>query len=78
MILRPAHRIEFDPSLVEHRDAVRDYMKRFAWSDTKFRFNDNPNFGSIHHMVQEKMLIWYMAQEQNKASRSRSKAGPSA
>lgn len=71
MILQHPHRVEFDPSQEDHRNAVRDYMQRFAWSDTKFRFNDNPNFGSIHHMIQEKMLIWYMAQEENRSKRAK-------
>ena len=71
MILKHPNRIDFDPSNQNHRNAVRDYMRRNAWSDTKLRFNDNPHFGSVAHMVQEKLLVWYMSQEENRANRSK-------
>ena len=63
MILQHPATTEFDPSNKEHRQAVRDFLKRNAWSDSKYRFKYNPAYGSIANQVQEKLLAWYIDQE---------------
>jgi hypothetical protein len=65
MMLQHPNRIKFDPSDQEHRLAVRDFLKRHSWGDVKMRFAEDPAFNSIATQVQEKLLNWYLTQEQN-------------
>lgn len=65
MILRHKNTIDFDPNNKDHRQAVKDFMIRNHWSDTELRFNLDPTYSSIIHQVQEKLLKWYIQQEEN-------------
>ena len=60
MLLRHPVRVDFDPSVKEHRFAVRSFMKRNAWADSPLKFNYDPSFGSIAEQVHVKLLQWYM------------------
>jgi len=73
MLLQKSPTVKFDPSKKEHRQAVRDFMKRRAWADTKLRFSHDPEYGSVADQVQAKLLAWYMSQEEGrKGSRKNS------
>jgi hypothetical protein len=61
--------VTFDPSLKEHRAAVRAFMKRKAWMDSPIKFRNDPNFGSVADQVQTKLLQWYMEQEDVKEAK---------
>jgi hypothetical protein len=63
MILCHQETIKFDASNKEHRDAVRCFMKRFAWADSPIRFAPSPVYSNLVHEIREEMLQWYMAQE---------------
>lgn len=69
MILQHPATIDFDPSNKEHRHAVKDFLKRKAWSDTKLRFTHDPVYGSIASQVQGKLLDWYLKQEDNRSKK---------
>ena len=64
MLLQMPKTIKFDPSLKEHRAAVRAFMKRRAWMDSPIRFSHDPAYGSVVEQVQVKLLQWYMEQEE--------------
>ena len=63
MLLQKMNTVAFDPSNPEHRLAVASFMKRTAWSDSKFRFSHDPAFGSVADQVKVKMLHWYIQQD---------------
>lgn len=65
MILVHAQLTEFNPSIKAHRDAVKAFMKRFAWADSPLKFAHDPSYGngSVAEQVQSKLLNWYLAQE---------------
>ena len=65
MILQHSATTDFDPSNKEHRQAVKDFLKRKAWADAKFRFTHDPVYGSVASQVQGKLLDWYLEQEDN-------------
>jgi len=71
MLLRHPEVVAFDPSKKEHRQAVRDFMKRRAWADTAMRFAHDPSYASVANQVQCKLLEWYMHHE---VSRGKKKA----
>jgi hypothetical protein len=56
--------VEFDPSVKAHRMAVHAFMKRNAWGDTSMRFAHDPTYGSVAAQVREKLLNWYVFQEE--------------
>lgn len=58
--------IQFDPSKREHREAVRDFMRRKHWGDTNLRFSYDPTYGSISQQIQEKLLSWYIFKEESR------------
>lgn len=62
-ILQETKRIDFDPSITEHRHAVVAFMKRTAWNDSPLRFNYDPDYGSVADQVRIKMLDWYIEQD---------------
>jgi hypothetical protein len=62
--------VVFDPSKKEHRDAVRDFMKRKAWADSKLKFTWDPAYGNIAIQVQLKLLQWYLEQEGSKEKKA--------
>lgn len=64
--------VEFDPANKAHRDAVRAFMKRRAWSDSSLRFAYDPAYGSVADQVQTKLLHWYIEQEESKMKKSKS------
>ena len=74
MLLKRMETIDFDPSNKEHRAAVRAFMRRKAWVDSPLRFTHDPNYGSIAEQVQAKLLDWYIAQEEAKASKKSSRS----
>ena len=55
--------VQFDATSPEHRQAVRDFMKRGTWADTKLRFYP-PAYGSTEKHVKEELLKWFLSQEQ--------------
>lgn len=65
-LLKRPDSIEFDPSIKEHRVAVRLYMKRKAWSDSPLKFAHDPAFGNVADQVQTKLLQWYLDQEEGR------------
>ena len=69
MILQHPATIDFDPSNKEHRQAVKAFLKRKAWSDTKLRFTHDPVYGSVASQVQGKLLDWYLEQEDNRSKK---------
>lgn len=69
MPLQRTKTVKFDPANKEHRDAVRAFMKRRAWSDTNFRFSHEPEYGSIVDQVMEKLTNWFLEQEESKATK---------
>lgn len=71
MFLKRQEPITFDPSNREHRAAVRAFMKRRAWVDSPIRFSHDPQYGSVAEQVQAKLLDWYIAQEEAKASKGK-------
>ena len=66
MRLRQPEIVDFDPSLKSHRVAVRAFLKRYAWGDTPLRFAHDPAYGSVADQVKEKLLNWYIFQEENR------------
>jgi hypothetical protein len=66
MLLKRPEAVIFDPSIKEHRVAVRQYMKRKAWSDSPLKFAHDPAFGSVADAVQFKLLQWYLDQEETR------------
>jgi len=62
--------VVFDPNIKEHRDAVRDFMKRKAWADSKLKFTWDPAYGNIAIQVQLKLLQWYIEQEGSKEKKA--------
>lgn len=71
MVLKKAETVNFDPSIKEHRNAVRSFLKRVAWSDSPIRFSHDPAYDSMADQVCSKLLAWYLSQEQTRSSRSR-------
>lgn len=69
MILQQPATIDFDPANKEHRQAVKDFLKRKAWVDSKYRFTYDPIYGSIANQVQEKLLAWYIDQEDSRTKK---------
>ena len=63
MLLKKIQTVDFDPANPEHRLAVASFMKRTAWSDSKFRFSHDPAYGSVADQVKIKMLHWYIQQD---------------
>ena len=63
MLLQTPKAVKFDPSLKEHRDAVRAFVVRRAWVDSPFRFSHDPAYSSVVEQVQVKLLNWFLAQE---------------
>lgn len=63
MLLQKTNTVKFDPSLKEHRDAVRAFVVRQAWVDSPFRFSHDPAYSSVVEQVQVKLLNWFLAQE---------------
>lgn len=66
MFLQHTPTVEFNPANRDHRNAVRDFMKRKAWADTSVRFSYNPTYGSVAAQVQTRLLEWYIQQEENR------------
>ncbi len=64
MLLKRPDTVSFDPANKEHRAAVRAFLKRGAWIDSPLRFNHDPAYGSVAEQVQNKLLHWYVAQEE--------------
>lgn len=69
MLLKRPEFVVFDPSIKEHRQAVRAFMKRKAWSDSPLKFTHDPKFGSVADQVQSKLLYWYAEQEDARESK---------
>lgn len=63
MTLQRAETVIFNPAILEHRMAVKAYLKRNAWVDTNIRFRLDPKFGSLIEQIRSKMLNWYIEQE---------------
>jgi hypothetical protein len=66
MLLNRQETTVFDPSNKEHRAAVRAFMKRLAWADSPIRFGHDPRYGSVAEQVRDKLLIWYMEQDEKR------------
>lgn len=66
MLLKRVQTVEFDPSKKSHREAVRAFSVRNAWSDSPLRFSHDPTYGCIAEQVQAKLLKWYMAKESSR------------
>ena len=66
MLLRSPEVVKFDASVKEHREAVKAFLKRTAWADTKLRFSHDPAYGSVSEQAQSKLLHWYISQENAK------------
>ncbi len=69
MLLQHSELVDFDPAKKEHRQAVRDFMKRRAWADTHMRFSYDPAYGSVAEQVQSKLLSWYMFHEETRSKK---------
>lgn len=63
MSLQKTNGVAFDPSIIEHRNAVKSYLKRNAWRDADICFAHDPKFNSLVEQVRTKMLNWYISQE---------------
>ena len=77
MLLKRQELVEFDPANIEHRAAVRAFLKRKAWVDSPFRFAQDPTYGTLVEQVQAKLLKWYLDQEEakvNKPNKGKSKS----
>jgi len=64
--LKKSDSVVFDPNNKEHRDAVRDFMKRKAWADSSLKFTYDPAYGNVAIQVQLKLLQWYLDQEETR------------
>lgn len=73
MIKKPTT-IAFDPSIKGHRAAARAFLRRRCWADSPLRFSHDPEYTSLDHQVQTKLLKWYLDQEEAKDTRKKSKA----
>jgi hypothetical protein len=71
MLLKRQELIEFNPTKKEHRAAVRLFLKRRAWVDSPLRFAHDPQYGSVAEQVQAKLLDWYVAQEEGRATKEK-------
>lgn len=67
MALQKQKSVVFDPSEKSHRDAVKAFLKRRAWSDSPIRFLAASPYGSIADQVTAQLLFWYMEQEEKNA-----------
>ena len=63
MLLKHRETVKFDPSNQEHRLAIKDFLKRNAWSDTKFRFFLEPEYHNLVDMCQTMLLDWYLSND---------------
>ena len=62
-ILKNVTRVDFDPSLPAHRQAVRKLLVRNSWNDTGFRFNLDPAYDNLIDQVTHMTLDWYASQD---------------
>jgi len=69
-MLKRTDTVVFDPSIAEHRKAVRGFMKRNAWVDSPLRFKHDPAYGNVANQVQIKLLQWYLDQEEVKEKKA--------
>jgi len=69
-MLKRTDTVVFDPANVEHRRAVRGFMRRNAWVDSPLRFKHDPVYGNVANQVQVKLLQWYLDQEEAKEKKA--------
>ena len=72
-ILNKPNRVTFDPNKKTHREAVRRFMRRNAWSDSPILFTYDPAYDSVSEQVQIKTLVWFLEREE---CRTKPKAVP--
>lgn len=63
MILKHLKRVDFDPNIQEHRQAVMNFLRRRAWADSNFKFSYDSAYTSVANQVQDKLLKWYLGSE---------------
>ncbi len=72
MFLQRTQTVDFDPNNKEHRDAVRQFLKRKTWADSPIRFSHDAAYGSVASQVESKLLRWYVDQEEAKGEKKKS------
>ena len=71
MILNNPDLVNFDPTNIAHRDAVKGFMKNRTWGNTNLRFTVDQEYSSVAIQVQVRLLEWYIAQEDSKKRTSK-------
>lgn len=68
-MLKHPDTVHFDPSVKQHRQAAHAFMRRGTWADSPLRFAYDPAHGSVADQVRNKMLTWYVAQDQKRINK---------